>query len=253
MSWPGLAGSVRRIAPLAWPVLVGQLAVLGFTTVDTLLIARHSATDLAALAVGTAIYITVFIGFMGIVLAIGPIVGQLYGARRLHEAGHELHQAIWLCGALTLLGSPLLVFPQPLLALARVAPEVDAKVRAYLLFLAGALPASLLFTAYRGFNVAVSRPKAVMALQLGSLALKLPLSAAFAYGVAALGIPAMGVAGCGLATLICMWVQVLVALWILRRDPFYKTFALRGMRLAPPRRASLGALLNSACPRARRS
>ena len=47
--------SLRRIAPLAWPVFVGQVAVLGFSTIDTMLVARHSATDLAALAVGAAI------------------------------------------------------------------------------------------------------------------------------------------------------------------------------------------------------
>ena len=36
---------------LAWPVFIGQLSVLAFSTVDTLLGARHSAADLAALAV----------------------------------------------------------------------------------------------------------------------------------------------------------------------------------------------------------
>ena len=41
-----------------------------------------------------------------------------------------------------------------------------------------ALPASLIFTVYRGFNTAISRPKAVMALQLGGLAGKVPLSIA---------------------------------------------------------------------------
>ena len=50
----GLLASARRIAPLAWPVLVGQLSVLAFSTVDTLLLARHGTTDLAALAVGAA-------------------------------------------------------------------------------------------------------------------------------------------------------------------------------------------------------
>ena len=51
MSTARLGASIRRILPLAWPVFVGQVAVLGFATVDTLLMARHSATDLAALAV----------------------------------------------------------------------------------------------------------------------------------------------------------------------------------------------------------
>jgi len=46
---------------------------------------------------------------------------------------------------------------------------VAAKSRAYLAALAFALPPALMFTAFRGFNTAVSRPKAVMALQLAGL------------------------------------------------------------------------------------
>ena len=79
----GLIDSARRIAPLAWPVLVGQLAVLAFSTIDTVMVARYAALDLAALAIGGAVYISVFVGFMGVVLAIGPIAGQLFGAGRL--------------------------------------------------------------------------------------------------------------------------------------------------------------------------
>ena len=164
------AHSVQRIVPIAWPVFVGQVAVLGFGTVDTVLVARHSPTDLAALAVGGATYITVFVGLMGMVLAISPIVGQLFGARKLEEAGHQLWQALWLALGLSLLGSALLAFPGPFLALSQASPAVADKVRGYLLMLAFALPASLVFTVYRGFNTAVSRPKVVMALQVGGLA-----------------------------------------------------------------------------------
>jgi multidrug resistance protein, MATE family len=244
----GFAASVRRIVPLAWPVFIGQLAVLGFSTVDTVLVARHSATDLAALAVGSAAFVTVFIGLMGVVLAVGPIVGQLYGARRLEEAGRQLHQAVWLALGLSLLGSTLLVFPAPFLALSQAGPEMASKVRGYLLALAFSLPASLLFTVYRGFNTAVSRPKAVMALQIGGLALKVPLSLALVSGVPALGIPGMGVQGCGLATLVAMWSQAVAAFVVLRRDPFYAPFALGGHRLARPDAASLRALLKLGMP-----
>lgn len=243
-----LRHDAQRIASLAWPVLVGQLAVLGFATVDTVLVARHSSTDLAAFAVGTAAYITVFIGLMGAVLAIGPIVGQLYGAKRLQEAGHQLHQAVWLALALSLLGSTLLVFPGPFLALSRASPEVAAKIEGYLLALAFSLPAALLFTAYRGFNTAVSRPKAVMVLQLGGLALKIPLSAALVFGTPALGIPDLGVTGCGLSTLLAMWAQALAAVLVLRNDGFYDRFGLRGHGLAPPQRDSLLALLRLGVP-----
>ncbi|MFM8796814.1 MAG: MATE family efflux transporter, partial [Betaproteobacteria bacterium] len=56
----------RHILKLAWPVLVGQLAVLAFGTIDTVLLARMGSVDLAALAVGSAAYITVFVGLMGV-------------------------------------------------------------------------------------------------------------------------------------------------------------------------------------------
>ena len=215
---------LRRITELAWPVFVGQVAVLAFGTVDTVLVARHSATDLAALAVGSAAYITVFIGLMGVVMAVGPIVGQLYGAGKLAEAGHQVHQAVWLALALALLGGLLLVFPTPFVALSRIDASVEPRVRGYLLGLAAALPAALLFAAYRGFNIAVSRPKAVMVLQLAGLAVKVPLSIALAWGVPALGLPALGVVGCGLATAVAMWAQTFAALAMLRRDAFYEPF-----------------------------
>ena len=237
---------VARIVPLAWPVLVGQIAVLMFATVDTVLVARYSATDLAALAVGGAAYITVFIGLMGVVLAVGPIVGQLYGAKRYAAAGEQLHQAMWLAIGLAFLGSALLLFPQPFLALARATPEVAAKIRGYLLALAFSLPAGLLFAAYRGFNIAVSRPKAVMALQLGGLALKVPLSALLVYGAGPL--PSLGVTGCGVSTAVAMWLQVAIAWQVIRRDRFYAPFALFGHGLRPPNRPALAAQLKLGVP-----
>ena len=244
----GFAHSVRRIVPIAWPVVVGQLAVLGFGTVDTVLVARHSPTDLAALAVGGATYITVFVGLMGMVLAVSPIVGQLFGARKLAEAGQQLWQALWLALALALLGSALLAYPEPFLALSQASPAVADKVRGYLLMLALALPASLVFTVYRGFNTAVSRPKVVMSLQLGGLALKVPLSLALVTGLPALGLPALGVVGCGLGTLLVMWAQALVAVAMLRRDPFYRRFDLWLPAQRRPHAPSLRALLRLGLP-----
>ena len=215
-------------------MFVGQVSVLAFATVDTLLVARAGADDLAALAVGSAAYITVFIGFMGVLLALAPIVGQLHGARQHAAAGRQVHQAVWVACGLAVMGSLLLAFPYPFLALSRVTPEVADKVRGYLLALAFSLPASLLFTIYRGFNTAVSRPKAVMVIQVAALGLKVPLSTALVFGLPALGLPAMGVAGCGIATCIAMWAQVVVAWLVLRRDPFYARFELWGRGLDRP-------------------
>lgn len=251
-----LRDSFHRILPMAWPVLIGQLAVLGFSTVDTILVARFAANDLAALSIGMAVYITVFIGFMGMVLAISPVAGQLFGAGKLHAAGLQVHQAIWLALALALAGSTLLLFPGPFLALARTGPDVTMKVRGYLVALAFSLPASLLFTVYRGFNTAVSRPKAVMAIQVIGLALKIPLSALFIYGWT-LPLPGglepwrvapMGVVGCGIATALVMWSQTLIAWVVLRRDPFYAQFGLHDKGFRAPNRTAILAQLRLGVP-----
>jgi MATE family multidrug resistance protein len=244
-----LQDSLRRLLPLAWPVFIGQIAVLAFSTLDTMLVARYAAVDLAALSVGAACYVTVFLALMGVVAAVGPLAGQMYGAKKHEAAGHQFYQAVWLALALSAFGSLLLLFPGPLVDLSRSSPEVAAKARAYLSALAVSLPASLLFTAYRSFNTAVSRPKAVMALQLSGLALKVPLSILFVNGftlpapLQGLSLPPLGVAGCGIATAIVMWGQALLAWWVIRSQPFYAPFGLhRGSVARPDRHAILNQL-----------
>jgi MATE family multidrug resistance protein len=242
--------SVRQLAPLAWPVFIGQVAVMAYATVDTLLLARYGTLDLAALAVGAAIYISVFVGLMGVVLAISPIAGQLFGAGKLQEAGDQLHQSVWLALGLSVIGNALLCFPGPLLSLAQAGVEVESRVRSYLMALAFALPAALLFTAFRGFATAISRPRAVMGLQVIGLLLKIPLSALLVWGttLGPVHLPALGTLGCGIATALVMWLQVLLAWQWLRRDAFYARFGLHEGTLHRPRQAALRALLKLGVP-----
>ncbi|MDP3223657.1 MAG: MATE family efflux transporter [Rubrivivax sp.] len=240
--------SARRIVPLAWPVFVGQIAVLSYATLDTLLVSRVGAAELAALAVGGAAYITVFIGLNGVVLAISPIVGQLFGAQRHADAGCQVHQAVWIALVLAAIGSAVLLVPDPFLALAQTSAEVEAKVRGFLSVLALSLPASMLFTVFRGFNTAVSRPRAVMRLQLIGLAIKVPLSTALALGVPAWGFDGLGLQGCAIATAVAMWSQVLLAAWVLRHDSFYDRFVLWGRGLDRPDPAALRNILKLGVP-----
>ena len=67
--------------------------------------------------------------------------------------------------------------------------------------------------------------------------MKIPLSAWFVFGGA--GLPAFGAVGCGMATALVMWGQVLIAWQVVRRDPFYAPFGLQSGGMSPPHRASL--------------
>lgn len=179
-----------RIAALAWPILIGQLAVIANGVIDTAMTSRFSATDLAALAIGASIYISVFVGLNGVLAAISPVIGQLYGAGRFEAIGIEVKQGAWLALFLTIGGCLLLLFPQPLLSLAQASPELNHKAVLYLRILALALPATMGFRLYASLNTAIGRPKMVMALQVAALALKIPVNGLFIFG--GFGMPAMG-------------------------------------------------------------
>ena len=76
---------LKTIARHAGTVLVGQLAVMAFGVADTVIAGRFSDTALAALSVGSAIYISVYVGLIGIVQALLPIWAELLGANKYHK------------------------------------------------------------------------------------------------------------------------------------------------------------------------
>jgi multidrug resistance protein, MATE family len=235
-----------RITTLAWPILIGQLAVIANGVIDTAMTSRFSATDLAALALGTSIYISVFVGLNGVLAAISPIIGQLFGAERYEAIGAEIKQGAWLALFLTVAGCSVLIFPQPLLSLAHASPTLTEKASLYLRILALALPATMGFRIYASLNTAIGRPKMVMALQIAALALKVPLNALFIFG--GFGLPALGGPGCALATAITVWFMFLVSIAMLRLNPSYHLFGLFGPGFVTPKWASLRGLLKLGIP-----
>ena len=235
-----------RIASLAWPILVGQLAVIANGVIDTALTSRYSPIDLAALAVGASIYVSIFVGLSGVLAALSPVVGQLFGAQRFDDIGNEVKQGAWLAVFLTFVGALLLFFPQPLLALAHASPQLEAKATLYLRTLVLALPATLGFRVYASLNTAIGRPKMVMALQIAGLALKLPLSILFVFG--GFGLSAMGGPGCAVATTVIAWIVFLIGIAILRTNPSYHAFGIFRTGFVMPKWAAQKGLLKLGIP-----
>jgi MATE family multidrug resistance protein len=220
----GMLRDVRKIAALAWPVLIGQLAVIAFGVIDTAMVGRFSATDLAALGLGGSVYISVYIGLTGILVALQPIAGQLFGAGRESEIGEETRQALWLAAALTVIGFVMLYFPEPLLSLAKTPPALHDRTVDYLRILSFGLPASLAFRVYSSLTNAVGKPRLVMFLQIGGLMLKFPLNTWFIFGGA--GVPALGGPGCALASTLINWVLAAVGMTVLFRVEFFRPFGI---------------------------
>ena len=219
-----LREDVPSLLKLAGPILVGQLAVIAFGVLDTAMTARYSAEDLAALAMASAIFISIYVGLTGVVSALAPIAGQLFGAKRYSEIGEEVRQATWLALGLTILGCFILLNAEHILAISRVSPEIEDKAKLYLNILAIGLPASMAMRVLMALHNAVSRPAIITAVQLIGLALKLPLNLLFIYG--GFGIEAMGGPGCAVATVIINWSWLLMTLGIILLDSFYRPFKM---------------------------
>lgn len=242
--------SRRRIASnilaLAWPILIGQLATIANGVIDTAMTSRYSSDDLAALAVGASVYVSIFVGLNGVLSALSPVLGQLVGAGRREDIGAEVKQGAWLAVFLTAIGLIALLFPEPLLAVADASPALANKVRQYLGILALALPATLGFRIYASLNTALAKPKMVMTLQVLALLLKFPLNAWFIFG--GFGLPAFGGPGCAMATAIVSWLTFLIALWLMRTRSLYKPFNLFGSGFPGPRWPAQRALLRLGIP-----
>ncbi|MBU1530515.1 MAG: MATE family efflux transporter, partial [Gammaproteobacteria bacterium] len=226
-----MASEKRLIARHAGTVLAGQLAVMAFGVTDTIVAGRYAEGALAALSVGAAIFISVFVSLMGILQALLPVWAELHGAERTSEVGASVRQSLYLCGLTIVVGMSVLLYPSPLLRWAEVPLAMRADVEAYLQVLAFALAPALLFRLFSTLNQSLGRPKLVTWLQMASLGLKLPLSIWLTFGGA--GVPALGLAGCGWATLIVNYTMLGCAIWLLRSQPFYREYRF-WRRIEPP-------------------
>ena len=240
-----LREDIPALLKLAGPLLVGQLAVITFGVLDTAMTARYSADDLAALAMASAIFISVYVGLTGVISALAPIAGQLFGAKRYDEIGEEVRQALWLAVLLSIFGALILWNADLILDISQVNPEIHAKASLYMHILVLGLPASMAMRVLIALHNAVSRPTIITIVQLVGLAAKFPLNYLFIYG--AFGIEGMGGPGCAVATVIINWLWLLITLWIVLSGRFYKPFALF-TRFSKPDLHRIGVMLRLGMP-----
>lgn len=212
------------IARHAGTVLVGQLAVMAFGVTDTIIAGRYSEHALAALSVGAAVFVSVYVSLMGVLQALLPVWAELHGGGRGGEVGRSVRQSLYLAAIAIVIGMAILLLPGSVLRWTQVPAEMRGEVEAYLAVLAFALAPALLFRLFSTLNQSLGRPQLVTWLQLGSLGVKLPLSIWFTFGGA--GLPAMGLVGCGWATLCVNWTMLGCAVWLLRNRPFYGDYGL---------------------------
>ena len=203
----------------ALTVLAGQLAVVSFGVADTIIAGRYDPHALAILSVSAAIYITVYVGLLGILQAMLPIFAELYGAKKFLDIGKVFRQSLYVWFGLTLLGVVFLTSPDLLLQWTNVPSELHQQSISYLSILALALAPTLFFRLFSALSQSLGKPRWVTWIQIIGLMVKIPLSVLMTFGYES--IPAMGLAGCAFATVLVNYSMMAVALWMLRTQEIY--------------------------------
>ena len=221
----------RELIHLAWPMLIAQLAMMANAVIDTAMAGRLTVLDLAAVGIAASIMATIQMSLVSVLMAVPPIVSQMYGANRQADIGLEIQQGAWIALALSFAAILLMCFPGPFLAISNLQPDVEIKVRAYLSVSAWGVPAAFALRLFFGFSTGIKRPHPVMFLNLLSLAIKVPLNAVFMFGL--LGSPKLGATGCALATSLDAWLIAALAWGWCLNNPNYAQFQLHRRIFAP--------------------
>ena len=228
-----------KLVSLALPMLLAQIASVGVGVVDTVMAGRASKDDLAAVALGSAVFATVFITFLGIMTALNPMIAQQHGAGEQGEIGETGRQGMWFglgLGAAGMLLMMALIKPlQGYLAGKGYGAYVLDTLGDYLFYVALAMPAAMVYRALYAYASSLDRPKPLMWTSWAALLLNVPLNYVFVYGK--FGLPAMGGAGCGLATALVFWFSAVALGGHIVRNPYFAAFGLTA-RFSLPHKAA---------------
>ncbi|WP_312057701.1 MATE family efflux transporter [Pantoea brenneri] len=236
----------RQLLALAIPVILAQVAQTAMGFVDTIMAGAVSATDMAAVAVGTSIWLPAILFGHGLLLALTPTVAQLNGSGRRERIAEQIRQGYWLALFVSLLIMMLLWHAGYLIrAMHDIDPLLAMKAEGYLHALLFGAPGYLFFQVLRNQCEGLSKTKPGMVLGFLGLMVNIPLNYIFIYGH--FGMPALGGVGCGVATASVYWVMFICMRFWVRRMSTMRDIHLTSS-WSPPSRPILTRLMTLGLP-----
>ena len=197
----------RRLGTLAAPLVVTQISQMGMTVVDVVITGRYSYVDQAGVGLGTSLFWPIMLLLTGTLMAVTPTVAQLNGARRVAETGFVVRQALWLALFLAIVIVLALNNVEPVYRFIGV-DEVAIPISvSYLRVVSFGVPALLGYFVLKNLCEGMGMTVPSMLILISALTIKIPLTYALVFGIGEFA--GMGGVGCGYATAIIMWYQLL--------------------------------------------
>ena len=204
--------------------MVAQLAQNSMSFIDTLMSAQAGPEDLAAIALGSSLWLPLFLAVAGILMATTPMVAQLVGANHEGRTRPVFQQACWLALLLGALGVVLLRNAAPVLDLLQLEPTLQNKTQDYLDAISWGFPAFLLYQVVRSYTEGFGKTHPAMRIALLGVLCNIPLNYVLIFGK--FGFPQLGGVGCGYATAVVMWVMLITGVFYLRHSAVFSPLKL---------------------------
>lgn len=217
---------IRPTLALALPIIVGQVSQMLMGVTDSVMIGRAGTLPLAASSFGGNVFGVFYVLGIGLMLPVAILASRARGAGQPAESAEYLRHGLALALGFGVLETLTMVGLSTQLGRFGQPPEVLALVTPFFLLIAASLVPVFVYLVLRQFAEAMGRPWVPMVVMLAGVGLNAALNWVFIYGH--LGVPALGLTGAGLSTLLSRTLGAGVIFVLLRRDP--------AMRAAWPQR-----------------
>jgi MATE family multidrug resistance protein len=238
------AGGVRQVIQLASPVILTHLSITLMGVVDSAMVGRLGATELAAVGFGGTWLWTLFNGFVGAGTVVQTFVAQSHGANRPAECGKWVWQGLYALIPLTACGALILHFNvDSLMALLAPSEAVQQLAGNYLAICAFGAIGMCAATIFSSFFLGIGDSRTPLYVTVFVNILNAVLDYALIFGK--FGMPAWGVSGAAVATSLAEWIYALVLCVLFVRRGQHRAFVTS---LVLPRLEAVRRLLRTGLP-----
>ncbi|MDF2456268.1 MAG: hypothetical protein K0R51_2261 [Cytophagaceae bacterium] len=207
---------------LSFPIMLGQVGSVLMGITDTLMLGNVGKEAVAASGVANQIYFLFTVLGMGTIAAMAPMIATSKGAQNDKECGEILRTGIELgflisiviCLIMFFIGENFEWFQQP--------AAITALVKPYLRILTISTIPFMLFLALKQFSDGLSLTKPAMVITLIAVLINVALNWLLIYGN--LSLPALGIKGAAIATLISRILMALMIVSYVFRNKSYRAF-----------------------------
>ncbi len=179
--------------------------------VDSVMVGGLGEAAMAAVGISNQIFFIFAVVLFGITSGLSVFIAQFWGSGRIRDVRRTVSLGLLLCTVFGLAFSAVtLAAPDTLMSLFTGDPEVIRLGRQYLSIVAFGYPLSAISMVYAVGLRSVEKPVLPLTASVFSLLLNTSLNYLLIYGKA--GLPAMGVTGAGIATVIARIAEIALIL-----------------------------------------